>query len=1232
MAIYHLSAQVISSASGRSAVAAAAYRRAASMMCEARGIEVSYEGKQHVAHTELSLPAETPAWFRTGIDGRSENGASAFLWNAVEAKEGQKGTGLAMEMNIALLLELTREQNVALARDWVEEFVTSRGFIADWALHDSPGNPHFHVMIPLRRLTEDGFGPKFEHARDPAGNVLMREDGKPRYERLAAPMKALTDWRRSWEVAANRHLAMAGLELRIDHRSHREAGIEVEPTEHIGVTASNMVENGKEANRVREEMERRARNAQTIIDDPSEILPILTREKSVFDERDIAKALFRYIDDPAAFESVRLRVGLSPELVAVAEEVIDFETQRVISPARWTTRGLLRAELLMQSAAAKLWTDRTHRLEPSTVERAISARSQLSDQQGAAVRHVTGPERIAAVVGFAGAGKSTMLGVANDAWKRDGYRVFGAALAGKAAEGLERSSGISSRTLASWELAWSKDRDRLSRDDVLVLDEAGMVSSEQLSRIVQEVEKRGAKLVLVGDAMQLQPIEAGAAFRAITETIGYVELSEIWRQSLPWMRQASIDFARGAVERAIVAYHEAGLVRLAPNRERARTAVIAAWKEDFLGTKPDGKRHETLILAQTNLDVFSLNEMARETLKAEGQLTEEARFMTARGERMFAAGDRVLFLENDRRLGVKNGMLATVESASSGRLTVRLDRDGMGDGERIEIRAEEYRNLDHGYAATVHKSQGATLDRVHVLATPGMDRHLAYVAMSRHRHSVILHAARDDFIPEWERRKLGNTPSREALDKAALAGLTYRLSRDGSKASTLDHVGESAFREAAAEIAFPLELEARIAPDRAHSPFDEARITANLQRLAARLESTAKPAAEATAPSSLSALSRRVDTIETHARQMADRVRPQDLRALASAFAERRAINSHASLLPGLLARIRGAVQRLERQWRRLHQAGARLASAMADLQARMPEVAARMRPAVTPEASDVIAPPAVASTPVPSTPHPEPKPPFLPAVDLGEDRLDGAIMTRVAEHPGLTKQRAELASSAADMVRNPAPLTAAILAELRQPADLFAQHVDALLADPDTYGGLHGKTGLFASKAAKDERHWARQSEIGVRGKARRLKADFETKYEQARTDELAYRERLRIEIPGLSPEAQSALERIGATAQEARNRAVAAAISTPEQRSEIEAFALAVGRRFGRNGSIGFRMEESLAPDHAPVAKPLRDLMNGAGIIAIRMTENRLEPDLALDRQHELRRERGLDLGPSL
>ncbi|MGN7126808.1 Ti-type conjugative transfer relaxase TraA [Methylorubrum thiocyanatum] len=1192
MAIYHLSAQVISAAGGRSAVAAAAYRRAASMTCAVTGQSFSYEGKEHVTHTELSLPSDTPTWFRTGIDGRSETGASEFLWNAVERKEGVRGTGLAMEMNIALPVELTREQSVTLARDWIEEHVTAKGFIADWAIHDSPGNPHFHLMIPLRRLTEKGFAGKFDLARDTAGNVLYRKDGKPRYERMAASMKELIGWRRSWADTTNRYLAAAGLERRIDHRSHAEAGIQIEPTGHIGPTASNMALNGKEAVRVAEERERRARNAQAIIEDPSRLLPILTREKSVFDERDIAKALFRYIDDPALFETIRLRVGLAPDLVAVSEEVIDPQTERVIAQARWTTKSLLRAELDMQVAAGRLWTDRTHKLVPVAINTALSARSNLSDQQREAVRHVTNSERITVVVGFAGAGKSTMLGVANDAWKRSGYRVHGAALAGKAADGLQRSADIPSRTLASWELAWTRDRDLLRPGDVFVLDEAGMVSSEQLSRIVREVERRGAKLVLVGDAAQLQPIEAGAAFRSITETVGYVELSEIWRQADPKMRAASVALARGEVEAAIGVYREAGMVRLTPTRQTAREAVIAAWKPDYLGIKPDGRRTETLILAQTNQDVFSLNAMARTALKADGALSREARFMTARGERMFAPGDRVLFLENDARLGVKNGMLATVETAEAGRVTVRLDRDGMGDGRAIEVRAEAYRNLDHGYAATVHKSQGATLDRVHVLATPGMDRHLAYVAMTRHRHSAVLHASHEDFLPEWRRRKLdgklGHAPTVEDYDKAALEGLIRRLSRDGSKETTLDYLGEEAFREAAAGLERPV--------------------------------SSASPA-------SLEALARRLDEAGEGAGLDADRVRPQDLRALASAFAERRGMNGHAAILPGLLTRLRQVVRDLEHGWQRLHGLGARMNAALTGIQARAVDAAARVAPAVSVPPREPAPPVQPARTPSPSTASAPLRAPLIPALDLGTAGLDEAAIARIADDPGLALKREAVADEAAIVVQSPTSLTDAILAELRQPRAVFEERITALLASPDTFGGLNGKTGLFASKTAKAERDKAIRRTSFVRANALSLKDSFDKSLAGARQEELAYRDRLRIEIPALSPEARAALVAVGATPSGDRDAVMAKRI-TPELRLEIETFAEAVGRRFGANGAIGHSMERSLPPGHEPVQTALRHLMHGAGLVAAHLQRDTLTQVLGVRREQQTSRDLGLNL----
>lgn len=162
---------------------------------------------------------------------------------------------------------------------------------------------------------------------------------------------------------------------------------------------------------------------------------------------------------------------------------------------------------------------------------------------------------------------------AGNKWR--GRSVFGAALAGKAA--VEQSSGIKSRTLASWELSWKNGRDALRPGDVFVIDEAGMVSSKQFARFIGKVEQAGAKAVLVGDPMQLQPIEAGAAFRAVVEQTGYVELSGIRRQNKDWMQDAARQFARGHVGEALANYQERGFVRETKTHDEAVAAIVQDW-------------------------------------------------------------------------------------------------------------------------------------------------------------------------------------------------------------------------------------------------------------------------------------------------------------------------------------------------------------------------------------------------------------------------------------------------------------------------------------------------------------------------------------------------------------------------------------------------------------------------------------------------------------------------------
>lgn len=782
MAIMFVRAQVISRGAGRSIVSAAAYRHRARMMDEQAGTSFSYRGgAAELKHEELALPDRIPAWLSIAIDGKTVAAASEALWNAVDAFETRADAQLARELIIALPEELSRSENIALVREFVRDNLTSKGMIADWVYHDKDGNPHIHLMTTLRSLTEQGFGQKKVPVLDADGEPLRvvtpdRPNGKIVYKVWAGDKETMKDWKISWAETANRHLALAGHDIRLDGRSYAEQGLDGIAQKHLGPEKAALARKGVEMYFAPADLARRQDMADRLLADSDLLLKQLGNERSTFDEKDIAKALHRYVDDPTDFANIRARLMASDDLVLLKPQQVDRQTGKVSEPAVFTTRDILRieydmaqsAEILSQRKGFGIGEDRIA-VSVRSVETVDPERSfTLDREQVEAVRHVTGDNAIAAVVGLAGAGKSTLLAAARVAWESENHRVLGAALAGKAAEGLEDSSGIKSRTLASWELAWGNGRDRLDRGDVFVVDEAGMVSSQQMARVLKSAEDAGAKVVLVGDAMQLQPIQAGAAFRAISERIGSAELAGVRRQREEWAREASRLFARGKVEEALDAYAREGRIFAAESRADVVARIVADWtdaRRDLIRNTADGEQpvrlrgDELLVLAHTNDDVKRLNEALRKVMNGDGALAAGRDFQTERGVREFAAGDRIIFLENARfleprapKLGpqyVKNGMLGTVVSTGDKRgqplLSVRLD-----NGRDVVISEDSYRNIDHGYAATIHKSQGATVDRTFVLATGTMDQHLTYVSMTRHRDWAGLYAAREDFQPKLE--------------------------------------------------------------------------------------------------------------------------------------------------------------------------------------------------------------------------------------------------------------------------------------------------------------------------------------------------------------------------------------------------------------------------------------------------------------------------------------------------
>lgn len=410
---------------------------------------------------------------------------------------------------------------------------------------------------------------------------------------------------------------------------------------------------------------------------------------------------------------------------------------RLIGPKdepRYTTREMIEIERRMADQAARLAQNVDHQIDRSVVSRVAESRT-LAPEQLAAIEHIVSRSgAIACVQGHAGTGKSYMLDATREALEAQGYYVRGAALAGKAAQGFEESARIKSQTVHSLLAELESGQTALDARTVLVVDEAGMVGSRQMARIIDQVENAGAKLVLVGDSHQLQPIDAGGAFRAIKDRAGEVELTDIRRQHDERDRQVVRDFRDGEASKALESLRNRDRLHTEKTMREAEASAV----KHYLGDVQAGK--SSLLLAATRSETRRLNEMAREEAKKRGLVSEKSVVVqTERGEREFATGDRVVFLRNSRDLDVKNGTLGHVESAArNGRMCVQLD-----DGTRREFSTAFYSHVDHGYALTVHKAQGVTVDRAHVVAAEMTGREWSYVAASRAREETRLFTTRD---------------------------------------------------------------------------------------------------------------------------------------------------------------------------------------------------------------------------------------------------------------------------------------------------------------------------------------------------------------------------------------------------------------------------------------------------------------------------------------------------------
>jgi conjugative relaxase-like TrwC/TraI family protein len=502
----------------------------------------------------------------------------------------------------------------------------------------------------------------------------------------------------------------------------------------------------------------------------------LTEMEAVFQEQE----LFR-VAGVACSQSGRGLDDVKREVEGLLKDPEIVKLRGKDGETYFTTREMLALEKEIQSLAQAGKEDSRH-LVPAEALRDGIARYEsekgfkMSEEQLAAIDHLsTRSGRIQILEGHAGAGKSTALVPVRYALESKGFEVIGCSLQGKKAGGLERDTGIRSQTIASLLIAVrGYEREdgteagptkTLTAKSVIVVDEAAMNDTRLMAGLIRETEKAGAKLILVGDESQVPPVAAGNPFKTLKKELGYAEVTENRRQKETWQKEASREIRAGQVAEGLQKYLAADMIVLAKDREEAIDKTVEAWAKTFDPKAPE----KTLLTAYKRADVLELNAAARSEISdlltgPRVETTVRDRDGNSEGKREFQAGERLYFKKNDRKLGVMNGETGTLEKidvTSDGKecsFAVKMD-----NGSRIRFDPRDYAQIDYGYAVTIHKSQGETVDFSSNLVT-GMGLNALYVQLTRHRDGMRIVLTEDQIDRMAQNSGIELAPTARMID------------------------------------------------------------------------------------------------------------------------------------------------------------------------------------------------------------------------------------------------------------------------------------------------------------------------------------------------------------------------------------------------------------------------------------------------------------------------------------
>lgn len=488
--------------------------------------------------------------------------------------------------------------------------------------------------------------------------------------------------------------------------------------EHGGIVCTRR----EDANELRAAIDRR---------DAGDVLEIMTKQRSTFTAKQLETALAKQIKSELGRAQFANEILSHPDAVHLADRPSGPTT-------RYTTRSVLEAELHVLRAAGGLHDSQAHEIADSGRAAVLNGErfAGISREQARAFRHATGPEGLAIIDGQAGTGKSYTIAAIREAYERAGYRAIGLAPTNTVAQDM-RSDGFGhAATIHSELFALNNRRTSWNSRTAVIVDEAAMLDTKLMAMLTAYAHDAGAKLILVGDDRQLSSIDRGGMFGALKDRFGAAALTEVKRQHKIDERRAAEMMAEGNYHDALNIYQDKGAIHWTRTQGEARAELVDQWAKDS-ARDPAKSR---FVFAYTNDDVQQLNAALRAIRKGRGELGEDHELPTAHGRLSFAAGDRIQFTATDNRAGIHNGRAGTVMAIDGTHLAVQLDGR---ESKTINFDAASFDQFRHGYAGTIYRGQGRTLDQTYLYHTEHWRSAASYVALSRHRDKAELFVARN---------------------------------------------------------------------------------------------------------------------------------------------------------------------------------------------------------------------------------------------------------------------------------------------------------------------------------------------------------------------------------------------------------------------------------------------------------------------------------------------------------